>query len=328
MLASVSFRNFKALRSAQLKLGACNLVLGPSGSGKTSLIEAVLRLRLLASKAPVAHPSAPARPQAPEIGFHFDPPRDRISVRLSCSSDHACDQIEVAPSGSPEWPALQEELKRIRSFRFDHEAIAAGLKAPGDELSTNGANLATVLKALRERHPEAFAAVETDFRRIMPEFSALETPTEPDGRIRLSLQLTETEELIEAEDVAEGALYLLAFLTLAFDPNPPPVICMEEVDRGIHPRLLREVRDALYRLAYPDSFGQERAPVQVIATTHSPYLLDLFRDHPEEIVLTNKHGQAAHFERLSDRPDLQDLLQEGSLGDMWYSGILGGVPDE
>jgi predicted ATPase len=92
--------------------------------------------------------------------------------------------------------------------------------------------------------------------------------------------------------------------------------------------MLRETRDALYRLSYPASFGETRAPVQVIATTHSPYLLDLFREHPEEIVITQKHGSEARFERLSDRKDLPELLREGSLGDMWFSGILGGVPEE
>ena len=74
--------------------------------------------------------------------------------------------------------------------------------------------------------------------------------------------------------------------------------------------------------------GEKREPVQVIATTHNPYFLDLFREHPEEIVIAQKHGRAARFERLADRPDLKELLSEGSLGDMWYSGILGGVPDE
>jgi hypothetical protein len=34
------------------------------------------------------------------------------------------------------------------------------------------------------------------------------------------------------------------------------------------------------------------------------------------------------LERLADRPDLPELLREGSLGEMWYSGILGGVPEE
>jgi predicted ATPase len=92
--------------------------------------------------------------------------------------------------------------------------------------------------------------------------------------------------------------------------------------------MLREVRDVLYRLSYPQSFGLARRAVQVIATTHSPYLLDLFREHPEEIVIAQKHGAEARFERLADRADLKELLSEGSLGDMWFSGILGGVPEE
>jgi predicted ATPase len=134
--------------------------------------------------------------------------------------------------------------------------------------------------------------------------------------------------LVSADNLSQGTLYLLGMLALAFDPDPPTVLCIEEIDRGIHPRMLREVRDALYRLSYPQAFGLGRHPVQVIATTHSPYLLDLFRDHPEEIVIAQKHGSVARFERLVDRPDVTELLSEGSLGDMWFSGILGGVPEE
>jgi hypothetical protein len=92
--------------------------------------------------------------------------------------------------------------------------------------------------------------------------------------------------------------------------------------------MLREIRDLLYRLSYPQSSGLSRAPVQIVATTHSPYFIDLFREHPEEVVISHKHGRAAHFQRLSERPDLPELLREGSLGEMWFSGILGGVPEE
>jgi len=84
----------------------------------------------------------------------------------------------------------------------------------------------------------------------------------------------------------------------------------------------------LYRLSYPAAFGLGHAPTQVIATTHSPYLLDQFRDHPEEIVIAQKSGRSATFERLIDRPDLDELLREGSLGDMWFAGLLGGVPEK
>jgi predicted ATPase len=121
-------------------------------------------------------------------------------------------------------------------------------------------------------------------------------------------------------------LFALALLTIAYLPSPPEIIAIEEPDRGIHPRLLREVRDALYRLAYPNNFDVNRKPVQVIATTHSPYLVDLFRDHPEEVVLAQKDGLDATLTRLTDQPNWEEILRDAQLGELWYSGVLGGVP--
>ena len=136
------------------------------------------------------------------------------------------------------------------------------------------------------------------------------------------------EGVVAADDLSQGAVYLIALLALSFAPEPPAVICLEEIDRGLHPRLLREVRVLLYRLTHPASLCLARPPVQVITTTHSPYFIDLFRDHPEEVIITQKHGREARFTRLTDRPDLGELLQDGTLGDLWFSGILGGVPEE
>ena len=54
--------------------------------------------------------------------------------------------------------------------------------------------------------------------------------------------------------------------------------------------------------------------------------LDLFRDHPEEIVIAEKVGLEAKFTRLSDRADLEEILGDAPLSEVWYSGVLGGVP--
>jgi AAA15 family ATPase/GTPase len=108
-------------------------------------------------------------------------------------------------------------------------------------------------------------------------------------------------------------------------PNPPSLIGLEEIDRGLHPRLLRHLQDALYRLSYPESCGENRPPIQVIATTHSPYLLDLYRDHPEEIVLAQKEGLEVQFKQLSQVEHFDEILGTARLGDMWYSGVFGGV---
>lgn len=333
MIASVSFKNFKALRETSLRLAPFNLVIGANGSGKTSLIQSLLRLRTLA-RLPLAGAAAPTARRAggPRISFHFDAPHAGIEARLECVSDLVCDLLRLDPPDAPGWPALQADIARIRAYLLDHYAIAeaAAQPAAGEDaqLLPNGSNLGAVLATLKTRVPDIYVALTAEILRIFPEFSALELLPGPGGALSFGLTLADGEGTVSAENLSQGSLYLVAILALAFNPKPPSVLCIEEIDRGVHPRMLREVRDALYRLSYPKSFGLERAPVQVIATTHSPYLLDLFRDHPEEIVIAQKHGQASRFERLSDRADLAELLKEGSLGDMWFSGILGGVPEE
>lgn len=329
MIASVAFRNFKALRDAQLALAPFNLVVGPNGSGKTSLIQALLHLRTLA-RLPVKASRPPAKTGGLEIVFHFSPPCGRIEARLGCASDYVCDLLQLnVPASDPGWKRLKPRLARIRSFLFDHYAMAApARRTDGAELSTNAANLAAVLARWRDRHPAAFAALQAEFLRIEPDFSALELRPAGRGSVALAAVLDDGGEIVTAENLSQGALYLLALLTLAFDPQPPSLVCIEELDRGLHPRMLREARDALYRLSHPQASGLTRPPVQVIATTHSPYLLDLFKDHPEEVVIAQKRGRAAYFERLADRADLRELLAEGPLGDLWFSGVLGGVPEE
>lgn len=329
MIASVAFQKFKALRNTSLRLAPFNLVIGPTGSGKTSLIEALLHLRTLAKLAP-AEPAAPRVPRAdgPGIAFGFSPPHEAVRVSMLCVSDSQCDTLLVEPPDAPGWPELRRKIGRIRNYRLDHYAMAApSPRHDSAELSAGGGNLAAALAGLRARAPEAFAGLTAEMLRLTPEFSGVELADGPGGTVALGLMLGDGGAVVPADSLSQGTLYLLAMLCLAFDPAPPAVMCLEEIDRGIHPRMLREIRDTLYRLSYPAACGLAREPVQVIATTHSPFLLDLFRDHPEEVVIANKAGAVGTFERLADRADLAELLREGSLGDMWFSGILGGVPE-
>jgi len=346
VIASVTFRNFKALRSARLELAPFNLLIGPNGSGKTSLIQALLRLRTLA-RLPLgeAVPENERLPDAAEITFEFSPPHDGLEAVLACQHESVCDLLQVVPlsrgEGADDWVGLRKKILSQRAYLFDHVAIARPVyPVSSDELAPDGGNLASRLAGLRARAPLAYADLHAELIRMFPEYEEL--VLQP-AQGTFALRLAEADlgaggaagvgavdaGLVSADELSQGTLYTLALLALAFDPAPPAVVCVEELDRGIHPRLLRDVRDILYRLSYPADYGHERAPCQVIATTHSPLLLDLFRDQPEEVVIAEKVGRAATFSRLSDRADIAALLAEGgSLGDLWYSGILGGVPDE
>ncbi len=335
MISAVHFKNFKALRSTAVRLEPFNLLIGPSGSGKTSLIEALLRLRYLAGQATAPGPtSALAFLNGPQIEFHFHPPFQNVRVTLGCQADElSCHRLRVdhppGLAGAGQWAELRTQLQGIRAYLLDHQAMGApGLRSAGTELAANASNLAAVLAQRAQQAPVAFAHLVTDFCRIMPEFSGFDFRGVGEGHVELRAALRDSPERLSCENLSQGTLYLLAILTLAHDPQPPTLVCLEEADRGVHPRLLREVRDALYRLSYPVATETPRPVVQVVATTHAPYLLDLFRDHPSEIVLAHKQGNAASFERLTDRPDVLELMRETNLGDLWYSGILGGIPGD
>jgi predicted ATPase len=222
---------------------------------------------------------------------------------------------------------LRFALAGFRVFAFDAEAIATAVETrPYPTLGQDGSNLAAVLDALRDSHPEKFEELNKEFHRWLPEFDRILFETPAPGKKTFLVRTTPGNHRYHASDLSQGVLFALAFLALAYLPSPPSIVCFEEPDRGIHPRLLVDIRDAMYRLAFPQNYGETRPPVQVIATTHSPYLLDLYKEHPEQIVIAHKDERGAHFELLSEKPHLSEILEGAPLGDIWFSGILGGVP--
>ena len=330
MIESVRFQNFQVLRDTTLSLGRFTLIVGPNGSGKSTAMQA-----LQAAANPNRFRYYSVATVGPSLGIveiilQWGNPYAGMTTRVQWNSDgyfrsHTNSQGVVLPEVDS--PLLNEKLARVRVYALDANAIAANTPLnPDVELYPDGAQLVVVLDQLRDRDPERFEALNEELGRWLPEFDRILFDTPGQGTRAFLLRTHQGHHAIRAVDLSQGTLFALAILTLAYLPDPPSMVCLEEPDRGIHPRLLREVQDALYRLSYPENFGEERGPVQVLATTHSPYFLDLFKDHPEEIVIAQKVGQEARFERLSDRPDIDEILGDAPLGEVWYSGILGGVP--
>ena len=338
MIKSVRFKNFKALVDATLPLNRFTLIVGPNGSGKSTAMQGLLAVKnpsqfnfsnvVTASLKSVADITV-------EISVEGCINNQMVSFRsgwrrlTNVSVEEFGPEIITIGQAFPDSArALIKDVSDFQIYSFDAREMASTVQLhPKTRLSPDGSELVGVLDNLRDESPERFQALNEEFGRWLPEFDGILFETPRQGCRSLLLR-TRSGHRIAASDLSHGTLFALGFVTLAYLPNPPAIVCFEEPERGIHPRLLREVRDAMYRLCYPEEYGEKRDAVQVIATTHSPYFLDLYKDHPEEIVISHKDEQGVHFERLSDKPNVDEFLQAAPLGEVWYSGILGGVPSQ
>jgi len=332
MIESIEFKNFKVLRDAKLPLSRCTVLIGPNGTGKTTVLQA-----LQAVREPARYPFAAVRSYLPlgeevEVCVNFGPPHlgvHFVAEWYRAKGTQLGLRFSRGVEECPEGPALQRGVRRNRVFAFEGRAIARpAAVAANIELGENGANLAAVLDDIRDTDAERFTAINCALGQWLPEFKSILFAKPEQGSKSLMLQTRKEGVSVPDNDLSQGTLIALAMLTLAYLPKPPALIGIEEPDRGVHPRLLRLVQDAIYRLCYPESCGEKREPVQVIVTTHSPYFLDLFKDRPEEVVIANRVGMEAKFVRLSDHPNIEEILSGAPLGEIWYSGILGGVPSE
>ncbi|MEP7339973.1 MAG: ATP-binding protein [Acidobacteriota bacterium] len=345
MIKSIQFKNFRALRDTRLPLNRFTLIIGPNGSGKSTALKAIealrdsdpgIRIIVAGDEDPLTFRKlitvGAKRADKVEITINWgEAEKGAISRAIwesrkpSGITEHV-DAEGTSLSRNEGW-IVYTNLRQIRVYSLDAQSIASSfVLEPNPELYPNGSNLVGVLDHLRDNNPERFYELNETLGTWLPEFDQILFETPKEGHRSFLLRTRRGQHKIPAADISQGTLLVLAMLTLAYLPNQPSMVCLEEPDRGIHPRLLRDVQDALYRLSYPENYGEDREPVQVIATTHSPYFLDLYRDHPEEVVIANKTDEGTKFERLSDQPYLEEILLDSHLGDIWYTGILGGVP--
>ncbi len=97
-------------------------------------------------------------------------------------------------------------------------------------------------------------------------------------------------------------------------PDPPPLICIDEPEVGLHPDWIKIVAELLQSAA-------ERT--QVVVATHSPQLVS--RLDPDQIMVLEKQNGCTEVTRLSNK-DLDAWLKEFTLGELWVAGHIGGRP--
>ena len=185
-----------------------------------------------------------------------------------------------------EYPHLYALRKELESWRF-LQLDPASLRKPSpttapDTLSPDGANLATVLAAIRTMAdgPDdcgaLFADIATELSGVIPgvvDFDVTEDAAAREYRITITMH---DETTFSSRVVSDGTLRVLALLTAMYDPRRRGLICFEEPENGVHPGRLQSFIEGLRELvAAPD--GDDAPPSQLLMTSHSPVVLSLLQ---------------------------------------------------
>ena len=98
-------------------------------------------------------------------------------------------------------------------------------------------------------------------------------------------------------------------------PDPPPLICLEEPEIGLHPDILPTVAELL-------ASASERS--QLIITTHSDVLVSALTDKSESVLICERDQNSTTLSRLNPKK-LKDWLDKYPLGELWRMGEVGGT---
>lgn len=218
----------------------------------------------------------------------------------------------------PEITYLGREFGDIRLFReeyFGPYTLARGPQdaaLPNDFLLGDGSNLALVLNDFEHRNQPKRKVLER-LREFYDEVDDFTTKVQG-GTVQLFLHERGLSRPVPALRLSDGTLHYLYLLAILCHPTPPPLMCIEEPELGLHPDILPTVAELLIE-------ASQRT--QLIVTTHSDVLVSALSHIPEAILVCERDSEGTHLRRLEREP-LKEWLEKYSLGELWRMGEIGG----
>ena len=183
---------------------------------------------------------------------------------------------------------------------------------PENSLLPDSRNLALVLNQIEYTGETRFDDL---LRKFFPRFQRMSTRVSG-GTVQFYLHETGFTAPIPATRLSDGTIRFVALLATLLTPSPPPLVCIEEPELGLHP-------DAVALLA--DLLIEASDRMQLVVTTHSDALVSALTNQPDSIIACERPGAGTELRRL-DPEKLASWLKDYRLGDLWRMGELGANP--
>ena len=351
MISSVTIDNFKSLRHQEISLDRLTVFVGANASGKTSVLD-VLHF---AVRAAVGEPRRVfgyerhcdwlyTRGGSGDLSVACTTSGGTFSVSATPPAGFPPQQTDLLGKGiwtfrvlPDDRAALESALQPVRSMVFLHLnarqlAKPAYSTRPTPRVEHNGQGLASVLAYMALNDPDGFEALVEEMRRLIPHLRRIRFRKVPVRRIEKELVKFGNDTVerrspreyqgdsllfdfhnannVSADVVSEGTLMLLGLMTVLLGPSPPQILLIDDLEHGLHPLAQKILLEILRQV-------MERFPnLQIIATAHSPYLLDEVRAEEIRLMTIGNDGYSV-CGRLTDHPQFDRWKQEMAPGELW-----------
>ncbi|MEG4839553.1 AAA family ATPase [Microcoleus sp. B9-D4] len=229
---------------------------------------------------------------------------------------------------------IQQSLRNAVHLKLvaSNLAKAAYSDAITPRVEFDGSGLAPTLDYLRDEDPDKFQSLQKMLKRIVPGVREVgvrrakvmvnrQRLIEVDGK---SISYEESQEIvgkevvldmntgkrIPAHAISEGTMLALGLVTVLMNPNQPNLVLLDDVEQGLHPKAQRDLIAVLKEIL------QDNSNLQIIFSTHSPYIVDELT--PSQVhVLSNNNSGFTHCKRLDEHPDVEWAKQTLTTGEFW-----------
>jgi hypothetical protein len=351
MIHRAKFQNFKALRDVEITFDSrLTVLVGPNGSGKTSVLQALQFLGLYCRT--MSHPthfgihSKWGNRTVWGWGAYPQYPFDRVAVGNAVVSVRSkyegksgmCCCVTGSAGYEPRGDGLSADLRlgaglwrfeegreggaeplfqRMRSaqiLRLDPAQVrepSIPTKVP-PEMGPEGSGLPSVLAYLLRKYPDRFRAVTEALQSVIPSVMGIRLDLEPVGEQFADTVLFDFVGAAEipAASASDGTLFVLGLLCVILGPESPQLILLDDFDHRLHPKAQMQLVELMWKLL-------EQFPnLQIIATAHSPYILDKLKPNEVRVMALTDDGSAA-CRRLEDHPKYPMGKASMSPGEFW-----------
>jgi len=355
----ISIKGFRSIREVEkLELRPINIFVGANGSGKSNFLETFVLLNAIRRGKLKFYTE---RNGGAERILHFGSKiTSEVVLEVSFGNQSGGYHIELTPNNIDTFIVQEEfswcwdkstqlepqkkllssmageagisqsqeslifsEVSSLNYLRYRFREIENHIAQTEDVddnkfLRPNGFNIAAYLLFLKEKHLKYYSLIRSTIQKIAPFFDDFQLAPlrRNENKIRLEWLHKSSDNYFDGSSLSDGTLRFICLATLLLQPpeERPALILLDEPELGLHPYAISLLASMIKAAA---------TQTQVIISTQSPLLIDHFET--EDILVTELEDGATTFKRLKSA-DLEEWLEDYSLGQLWEKNYFGGRP--